>query len=180
MSSKQQQQRISCKFPKPHIAFLLEAGRVMHCIQMKDYGDLSYLLEAEYERQLVALSQDAELRSPPMGTRGLTKGKVSLSLWGGGGRGAGGIDVTGEMSDLISLPQTALRVGGRGWLHRLVRAQAAGVILPLGAGRGGGWRGKCLRKIERLQSLEDLKVEKRYEQYHCWQCMAVLSPGPTG
>ena len=50
----------------------------MWCLQMKDYGDLSYLLDAEYERQLVALSQDAELRSPPIGTRGLTKGKVSL------------------------------------------------------------------------------------------------------
>ena len=61
----------------------------MQCIQIKDYGDLSYLLEAEYERQLVALSQDAELRSPPMGTRGLTKGKVSLFLCGGGGGGGG-------------------------------------------------------------------------------------------
>lgn len=52
----------------------------MQCLQMKEYGDLSYLVEAEYERQLVALSQDAELRSPPMGTRGLTKGKVSLVI----------------------------------------------------------------------------------------------------
>ena len=61
----------------------------MQCIQIKDYGDLSYLLEAEYERQLVALSQDAELRSPPLGTRGLTKGKVSPFL-GTGGRETGG------------------------------------------------------------------------------------------
>lgn len=51
----------------------------MCCVQMKDYGDLSYLLDTEYERQLVALSQDAELRSLPIGTRGLTKGKVSLA-----------------------------------------------------------------------------------------------------
>lgn len=59
---------------------MLVAGHVMQCMQIKDYGDLSYLLEAEYERQLVALSQDAELRNPPMGTRGLTKGKVGLFL----------------------------------------------------------------------------------------------------
>lgn len=84
-----------------HIAFVsepaaaiqhLEAGHLVQCIQMKDYGDLSYLVEAEYERQLVALSQDAELRSPPMGTRGLTKGKVSLlfeSLWNGFGHSTG-------------------------------------------------------------------------------------------
>lgn len=43
-----------------------------------DYGDLSYLLEAEYERQLVGLSQDAELMSLPIGTRSLSQGKVSL------------------------------------------------------------------------------------------------------
>ena len=55
----------------------------MQCLQMKDYGDLSYLVEAEYERQLVALSQDAQLRSPPIGTRGLTKGQVSLLYMGG-------------------------------------------------------------------------------------------------
>ena len=46
-------------------------------MQIKDYGDLSYLVEAEYERQLVGLSQDAELMSLPIGTRGLTKGKVT-------------------------------------------------------------------------------------------------------
>ena len=70
----------------------------MQCIQIKDYGDLSYLLEAEYERQLVALSQDAELRSPPLGTRGLTKGKVSPFL-GTGGRetGGGGVGYTGHV-----------------------------------------------------------------------------------
>ena len=50
----------------------------MH-VQIKDYGDLSYLLEAEYERQLVALSQDAELMTLPIGTRGLSRGKVSLT-----------------------------------------------------------------------------------------------------
>ena len=44
--------------------------------QIVDYGDLSYLLEAEYERQLVALSQDAELLSLPLGTRSLAQGKV--------------------------------------------------------------------------------------------------------
>ena len=71
---------------------MLVAGHIMRCIQIKDYGDLSYLLEAEYERQLVALSQDAEMRSPPMGTRGLTKGKVSLFLlvWGDSGWGLEG------------------------------------------------------------------------------------------
>jgi len=41
---------------------------------------LSYLLEAEYEQQLVALSQDAELMSLPIGTRSLSQGKVSLSM----------------------------------------------------------------------------------------------------
>ena len=45
-----------------------------------DYGDLSYLLEAEYEQQLVALSQDAELMSLPIGTRSLSQGKVSLPV----------------------------------------------------------------------------------------------------
>ncbi len=41
---------------------------------------MSYLLEAEYEQQLVALSQDAELMSLPIGTRSLSQGKVSLSV----------------------------------------------------------------------------------------------------
>ncbi len=49
-------------------------------MQITDYGDLSYLLEAEYEQQLVALSQDAELMSLPIGTRSLSQGKVSLSV----------------------------------------------------------------------------------------------------
>ena len=47
-------------------------------MQILDYGDLSYLLQEEYDRQLVAMSQDAELMSPPIGTRGLVHGKVSL------------------------------------------------------------------------------------------------------
>ncbi len=49
-------------------------------LQITNYGDLSYLLEAEYEQQLVALSQDAELMSLPIGTRSLSQGKVSLSV----------------------------------------------------------------------------------------------------
>ena len=49
-------------------------------LQIVDYGDLSYLLESEYEQQLVALSQDAELLSLPIGTRSLSAGKVSGRL----------------------------------------------------------------------------------------------------
>ena len=61
-----------------HAAVITLMLDMLLVLQVKDYGDLSYLVEAEYERQLVALSQDAELRSLPIGTRGLTQGKVSL------------------------------------------------------------------------------------------------------
>ncbi|KAL3157358.1 hypothetical protein ABBQ32_011839 [Trebouxia sp. C0010 RCD-2024] len=85
---------------------------------MKDYGDLSYLLDAEYERQLVALSQDAELRSPPVGTRGLTKGKVYLALY------------TSE-----SYPRTARKLGiwpfPRGHYHFVTRLPVKGAMLLL-------------------------------------------------
>ena len=45
-------------------------------VQIMDYGDLSYLMEEEYERQLVALSQDAQLMSLPVGTRNLAQGQA--------------------------------------------------------------------------------------------------------
>ncbi|DBA72905.1 TPA: hypothetical protein ACH3X2_009866 [Trebouxia sp. C0005] len=83
-----------------------------------DYGDLSYLLEAEYEQQLVALSQDAELMSLPIGTRSLSQGKVYLALY------------TAE-----SYPRTARKLGiwpfPRGHHHFVTKLPVKGAMLLL-------------------------------------------------
>ena len=61
----------------------------MQCIQIKDYGDLSYLLEAEYERQLVALSQGRRAEEPTIGNQRPHKGQ-GQPLLGDGREGDGG------------------------------------------------------------------------------------------